>query len=164
MGWLWSSSPPANSSNGENDSTHTSHETVSPSSPFSSDAPPPQDSSLTTPNSTTSTEPPSSVAEPRTRDQIANDEILSYFRNLETERKIAVEEQEATTFDVDEDDEDDEPPELMTPARLYDSKMKCRELLDAAWWCASPGGQVGFIPLLFGSQDMVQSNTFTTGR
>ena len=148
MGWLWSSSSPTNSSNGEDDSTRTSNETPPAPSPFPSDVPP-QDSSWTTPNSTsnstTSPEPSASDAEPRTRDQIANDEVLSYFRTLEDERKIAVEEEEAAAFDDDEDDEDDEPPELMTPARIYDSKMKCRELLDAAWWCASPGGQVGVI-------------------
>ena len=141
MGWLWNSSTsnsPSNPSNPQDQLRQSSHADPSTTTPTTSsvttnDAPFPTEQDLS------STTPP-----PRTRDQVANDEVLAFFRNLEVERQRAAgpPPQDDDDDDGDDDDVDDEPPELLTPARLYDTRARCVGLLDTAWLCASPGGQV----------------------
>ena len=158
MGWLWSSSAPTKPPNGSDESPSDPREDRSASQSYPPDGPQ-RDASITKFDFNTTTHSPTSNADfhtdedqsrPRSRDEIANDELLSYFRQLQIERRSEAAELERETrvpaADEDYDEEeDDEPPELLTPARLYDRKMRCRELLDTAWFCASPGGQVSTI-------------------
>lgn len=154
MGWLWSSTtlnPPSESRPHNEDLPQPSSRMSEPeshdaSSFWTADPPAPPDSSTE--------HTPSPSSQPRTRDEVANEEVLAFFRQLEAERKRATEPPPGDAdFDDDDDiddDPDDEPPALLTPARLYDTHARCSGLFDTAFFCSSPGGHVcDFPPFLY---------------
>ncbi|MDI1489201.1 MAG: hypothetical protein OHK93_008479 [Ramalina farinacea] len=138
MGWLWSSSekqkPPE---------TITKSQTEPPPDPSSTSN---QNEEFPTPSST---DPTSSRQSHKTRDQQANEEVLTYFKSLQTPpaavpRRLETPDDDDDDDDLDDDDDDDpssNPKPLLTPSHLYPSKTNCHQHFDQAFHCQSPGGQ-----------------------
>ncbi|KAG8526162.1 uncharacterized protein KY384_000155 [Bacidia gigantensis] len=139
MGWLWSSS-----SNNEPSTTPQPEQSTQPEAPFE------EAQTLEPAPTSTSTEP--AAPRPRTRDEIANSELVAYLRSLSNPSKDDFADLEDDDDDDDDDDdfdlvsptEPDLPPSksLITPRNLYPSTISCHQAFELAFHCQSPGGQI----------------------